>query len=406
MPRLCSALCGKSDPFREGRLGYLDVVIPPDFIAEDTSSDVIVPEGSSVKLTCRAKGYPGPVVTWRREDGTEIVLKDATGTKQLVTSYRGEVLKLTKISRSEMGSYLCIASNGVPPSVSKRISLSIHFHPVIQVPNQLVGAPLGTDVTIECQVEASPKSINYWVKDTGEMIVSSPKYHVQDVTKSLYETKMSMTVRSFQKEDVGSYRCIAKNSLGEVDSSIRLYEIPGPSRKVYAPKFDQNEIAKDGGKQQQQQLGKTKVSAYPPDDDDQQYGSAEDLDDMLDTSLGTHQHHQHHNAHSHQHQHHQLPAGGFKLAVGGTARSPYDHPNSINGLGPNGNKHLPAIDLATRKPHAMPPVRNGPDGVDGAGGLSYGQSMAAHLPTSSYLLTTLLSALSFLLLANGCQLLH
>lgn len=40
-------------------------------------------------------------------------------------------------------------------------------HPVIQVPNQLVGAPLGTDVTIECHVEASPKSINYWVKDTG-----------------------------------------------------------------------------------------------------------------------------------------------------------------------------------------------------------------------------------------------
>lgn len=35
------------------QIGYLDVVIPPDFIAEDTSSDVIVPEGSSVKLTCR-----------------------------------------------------------------------------------------------------------------------------------------------------------------------------------------------------------------------------------------------------------------------------------------------------------------------------------------------------------------
>lgn len=43
-----------------------------------------------------------------------------------VTSFGGEMLKLTKLSRSEMGSYLCIASNGVPPSVSKRISLSIH----------------------------------------------------------------------------------------------------------------------------------------------------------------------------------------------------------------------------------------------------------------------------------------
>lgn len=44
----------------------------------------------------------------------------------IVTSFRGEVLKLTKIGRNEMGSYLCIASNSVPPSVSKRIALNIH----------------------------------------------------------------------------------------------------------------------------------------------------------------------------------------------------------------------------------------------------------------------------------------
>ncbi|EDV92466.1 lachesin [Drosophila grimshawi] len=276
-----------TDPMKS-QIGFLDVVIPPDFISEDTSSDVIVPEGSSVRLTCRARGYPEPIVTWRREDGSEIVLKDNAGTKTLVSSYRGEVLKLTKISRNEMGSYLCIASNGVPPSVSKRISLSIHFHPVIQVPNQLVGAPLGTDVQIECHVEASPKSINYWIKDTGEMIVSSGKYHVQESSQSMYETKMSMIVRKFQKDDVGSYRCIAKNSLGEVDSSIRLYEIPGPNRKSpsnskgnsnnnnnnagntgNAADTDANDILKL--KQQ------VKVTYQP--DDDELYGSAEDFDD-------------------------------------------------------------------------------------------------------------------------------
>lgn len=57
----------------------------------------------------------------------------------------------------------------------------------------------------------------------GEMIVSSSKYVVQEHSRSLYEMKMSVTVKKFEKDDVGSYRCIAKNSLGEVDSSIRLY---------------------------------------------------------------------------------------------------------------------------------------------------------------------------------------
>ena len=36
------------------------------------------------------------------------------------------MLSLTKITRSEMGAYLCIASNGVPPSVSKRMKVQVH----------------------------------------------------------------------------------------------------------------------------------------------------------------------------------------------------------------------------------------------------------------------------------------
>lgn len=41
-------------------------------------------------------------------------------------------------------------------------------HPVINVRNQLVGSPFDKDVTIECNVEASPKSINYWIKDVKD----------------------------------------------------------------------------------------------------------------------------------------------------------------------------------------------------------------------------------------------
>lgn len=43
----------------------------------------------------------------------------------------------------------------------------VTVHPLIQVPNQLVGAPTGTDVTLHCHVEASPKAINYWTRETG-----------------------------------------------------------------------------------------------------------------------------------------------------------------------------------------------------------------------------------------------
>lgn len=43
-----------------------------------------------------------------------------------VQSVEGEALTMNKVTRSEMGAYLCIAANGVPPSVSKRMMLHVH----------------------------------------------------------------------------------------------------------------------------------------------------------------------------------------------------------------------------------------------------------------------------------------
>ncbi|XP_012219319.1 lachesin-like [Linepithema humile] len=227
-----------TDPMKS-QTGMLSIVEPPDFDSEATSSDVMVGEGNQVKLTCRARGVPEPRVSWRREDGRNIIIREpfagsAPNQKSHVSSvleFHGEELKLTKITRNEMGVYLCIASNGVPPAVSKRIYINVHFPPMIHVPNQLVGAPLGTDVDLECFVEASPMSINYWVKDPkGAMIISSVRYDVQAVPKSPFEVRMILTIRNMQKHDVGTYRCAAKNSLGEFESSIRLYEISGPAK--------------------------------------------------------------------------------------------------------------------------------------------------------------------------------
>ncbi|XP_014356282.2 lachesin [Papilio machaon] len=252
-----------TDPMKS-QMGYLDVVIPPDFISEETSGDVMVHEGETVRVSCRARGQPEPRVMWRREDGSDIIIRYTNGTKTKVSIYEDAVLTFNKISRSEMGAYLCIASNGIPPSVSKRIVIKVHFHPVIQVPNQLVGAPLGTDVTLECYVESSPKSIVYWVRDSNEMVISSEKYEVLNTMLSPFESRMTLTIRRLEKIDFGGYRCIAKNSLGEVDSNIRMYEIPGRGRM----KSLSTEQSKEDYKY-----------STPLEGPDNQFGSADTSDD-------------------------------------------------------------------------------------------------------------------------------
>lgn len=43
-----------------------------------------------------------------------------------VYEWSKEELIMAKISRYQMGAYQCIASNGVPPSISKRIIVHVH----------------------------------------------------------------------------------------------------------------------------------------------------------------------------------------------------------------------------------------------------------------------------------------
>nr|CAD7259394.1 unnamed protein product [Timema shepardi] len=96
-------------------------MVPPNIDDSLSSSDVIVREGANVTLTCHATGSPGPSVKWKRDDGTKIAVNKTLS----VLEWEGEVLELSRISRLDMGAYLCIASNGVPPTVSKRIKVSV-----------------------------------------------------------------------------------------------------------------------------------------------------------------------------------------------------------------------------------------------------------------------------------------
>lgn len=121
--------------------------------------------------------------------------------------------------------------------------LSATVPPMIWVQNQLVGAYEGQRITLECQSEAYPKSINYWTREKGEIIPKGEEpYRLENAAKSTkqwvrvagskfepmlvdnaYKVVMKLHIRSVGPADFGSYRCVAKNSLGETDGGIKLY---------------------------------------------------------------------------------------------------------------------------------------------------------------------------------------
>ena len=141
--------------------------VPPNIDDSLSSSDVIVREGSNITLKCRASGSPTPTIKviiywnkqrnseflmldfslqWKRDDSSRInINKSLNGKKKsaflgnqfsekelkvsnflfTVIEWDSDTLEITRISRLDMGAYLCIASNSVPPSVSKRIKVSV-----------------------------------------------------------------------------------------------------------------------------------------------------------------------------------------------------------------------------------------------------------------------------------------
>ncbi|XP_017778664.1 PREDICTED: lachesin-like isoform X2 [Nicrophorus vespilloides] len=225
------------------QFGFLHVVVPPNIDDSLSSSDVIIREGSNETLNCRATGSPHPSVKWRRDDNSKITINKTL----TVTEWEGENLELTKISRLDMGAYLCIASNGVPPAVSKRIKVSVDFPPMLLIPHQLVGAPLAYSVTLECFTEAHPSSLNYWTREDGQMIHESRKYHTENIIGSpAYKTHMRLVISNIQQNDYGTYKCVAKNPRGETDGTIRLYTTAPPTTSPKPTTTDPPSRNKDG----------------------------------------------------------------------------------------------------------------------------------------------------------------
>ncbi|XP_071520503.1 lachesin-like [Panulirus ornatus] len=202
--------------------------VPPNIIDEQTSGDITVPDGESVSLICTANGYPKPKILWRREDGDKITLRTGRRDRMKVDEVEGSSLNLTRVRRKQMGAYVCIAKNEVPPAVMKRIIVNVSFEPTVHVPNQLVGTPLASDLFLSCKVEAYPKPITFWRKNNDFMILNGPKYKVSESTKS-YHTNMSLVIRDVQDSDIGTYTCVARNSISQAEGQIRTYEIDPPA---------------------------------------------------------------------------------------------------------------------------------------------------------------------------------
>lgn len=58
------------------------------------------------------------------------------------------------------------------------------------------------------------------------MIISNDKYFMTEINNSYYSVQMRLVIHRFHKSDLGGYKCISKNSIGDAEGNIRLYGKP------------------------------------------------------------------------------------------------------------------------------------------------------------------------------------
>ncbi|XP_043221568.1 lachesin-like [Amphibalanus amphitrite] len=236
-------MCQINTAVMKKQVGCVTVQVPPAFDNNRTSQDVNVRSGENVTLTCRAEGDPPPRISWRREDDLPILLSD-TDPPVKIPVHRGAWLGLVKVSRHHDGAYYCIANNEVPPAISKRIMVNVAFAPVVRVPHQLMSAPRGSDVTLECQIESHPVPSTLWLKAGQPLRMDGKKYVMREVHSHGRKTHVALQIRDFHPSDVGQYTCVASNAISREEGYIRVHETvrvttppsPPPARRTPPPR--------------------------------------------------------------------------------------------------------------------------------------------------------------------------
>jgi len=198
--------CRSENPaLREPQRAFirLEVKYAPEVtLIVDNNAHVV--EGSDVRFECEARANPSSVVyKWYNND--EVIIGDH------MTS-----LTLTKVTRDMNGAAItCEVTNAIGTTKAKH-ELNIHYGPVVKTPlESVVGAELGREVRLTCDVDGNPKPDIIWLFEGSPLVQS---------------TDAQLVIREMTHEKTGKYICRASvPGFKEVSASTFVF-IKGPPR--------------------------------------------------------------------------------------------------------------------------------------------------------------------------------
>ncbi|XP_025163016.1 Down syndrome cell adhesion molecule-like protein Dscam2 isoform X2 [Harpegnathos saltator] len=201
----------------------LSVAVPPRWTVEPIDQNAVV--GHGVSIACQAEGFPIPTVTWKQSIGEtpgDYRELGYGGTEGAGVARNGSLV-IPRVSRDHAGFYLCQASNGIGPGLSKLIRLTVHAGPQVTVRTRQESVRRGESVILRCEAEGdAPLDLSWRARDSK----IDPNYDVRYVVDNTVDTSGRVTteLRVVQAShmDRGDYVCVAANAYGHAKATIHL----------------------------------------------------------------------------------------------------------------------------------------------------------------------------------------
>ncbi|KAG9340901.1 hypothetical protein JZ751_020094, partial [Albula glossodonta] len=203
----------------------------PHFIEKLEPMDVTA--GDAVCLKCQIGGTPEIKVSWFKGDAKI----RSTATCKMEFTRGSACLKLSNVSKTDIGEYTCKAENSIG-SASSSCQLTVQDAKTSpSFPKKIISIQQteGEPVRFECRVAGSSPMEVSWLKD-GESLRYNDEY-----SESFDDNSAVLKIARAEMRHSGEYTCVATNSVGTASCRAKL-TIQEPQ---YPPVFDKKLLPVD-----------------------------------------------------------------------------------------------------------------------------------------------------------------
>ncbi|XP_021121711.1 contactin-4 isoform X3 [Heterocephalus glaber] len=198
----------------------------PDFSRTLLKRLTLVKVGGEVVIECKPKASPKPVYTWKKG-------RDLLRENERITISEDGNLRIINVTKSDAGSYTCIATNHFG-TASSTGNLVVKDPTRVMVPPSSMDVTVGESIVLPCQVTHDHSLDIVFTWSFNEHLIDFDKDGDHFERVGGQDSAGDLMIRNIQLKHAGKYICMVQTSVDRLSAAADLIVRgpPGPPEAV------------------------------------------------------------------------------------------------------------------------------------------------------------------------------